>query len=158
MTQDILIIIIYKSLILHQFDYCSEVWGNLGKTTAADLQKLQNRAARIITSSSYEIRSDDILTKLNWKKLNERRQSQFASMMYKCVHNKVPVYLSDIFSTTSSVHNHNLRNSNRALFVPRPNNESGKRSFSFRGAVLWNSLPKACQVARNYANFLRSLP
>ena len=83
---------------------------------------------------------------------------QFASMMYKCVHNKVVVYLSDIFSTTSSVHNHNLRNSTHALFVPRPNNESGKRSFSFRGAVLWNSLPKACQVARNYANFLRSLP
>ena len=117
-TQDILIII-YKSLILPHFDYCSEVWGNLGKTLAADLQKLQNRAARIITSSSYEIRSDDILTKLNWKKLNERRQSQLASMMYKCVHNKMPVYLSDMFSTTSSVHNHNLGNSNYALFVHR---------------------------------------
>ena len=99
-TQDILIII-YKSLILPHFDYCSEVWGNLGKTLAADLQKLQNRTARIITSSSYEIRSDNVLAELNWKKLNERRHSQLASMMYKCTHNKVPVYLSDIFSTTS---------------------------------------------------------
>ena len=68
-TQDILTII-YKSLILPHFDYCSEVWGNLGKILAADLQKLQNRAARIITSSSYDIRSNNILATLNWKKLN----------------------------------------------------------------------------------------
>ena len=128
------------------------------KTLAADLQKLQNRAVRIITSSSYEIRSDNVLAELNWKKLNERRQSQLASMMYKCTDNKVSVYLSDIFSTRSSLQNHNLRNSNHALFVRRPNNEAGKRSFSFRGAVLWNSLPVACQDAANYAQFLHSLP
>ena len=42
---------------------------------------------------------------------------------------------------TSSVHSHNLRSSSRNLFVPRPLTESGKRSFQYRGAVLWNSLP-----------------
>ena len=41
----------YKSLILPHFDYCSSVWGNLGKGLAQKLQKLQNRAARIITGS-----------------------------------------------------------------------------------------------------------
>ena len=33
------------------FDYCSVVWGNCGKTLSSKLQKLQNRAARILTYS-----------------------------------------------------------------------------------------------------------
>ena len=36
------LVTVYKSLILPQFDYCSRVWGNLGKGLAQKLQKLQN--------------------------------------------------------------------------------------------------------------------
>ena len=43
---------IYNALIQPHFDYCSIVWGNCGKTLSEKLQKLQNRAARILTSSS----------------------------------------------------------------------------------------------------------
>ena len=38
----------YEALLLPYFDYCSEVWGCLGKCLSDRLQKLQNRAARII--------------------------------------------------------------------------------------------------------------
>ena len=41
---------IYKSLIQPVFDYCDVVWDNLDQGLATKLQKLQNRAARIITS------------------------------------------------------------------------------------------------------------
>jgi hypothetical protein len=40
------------------------------------LQRLQNRAARVISGDSYEVRSLDILSKLNWKTLEERRNEQ----------------------------------------------------------------------------------
>ena len=36
------------------FDYCCSVWDELGGTFATKLQKLQNRAARVITRSSYD--------------------------------------------------------------------------------------------------------
>ena len=39
----------YKCLIQPQFDYCDVVWGNLSKGLAQSLQRLQNRAARIVT-------------------------------------------------------------------------------------------------------------
>ena len=45
------------------------------------------------------------------------------------------------FKNASSVHSHNLRSSSHNLFVHRPLTEAGKRSFHYRGAVLWNSLP-----------------
>ena len=40
-----------------------------------NLQKLQNRAARVITGDNYDVRSKQILLKLGWKTLEERRQN-----------------------------------------------------------------------------------
>ena len=67
--------------------------------------------------------------------------------MYKTMNNLVPRYISEKFNRTSVIHRHNLRNTNLNLFVPRPNKEALKKSFSYRGAVLWNSLtPQAKQA------------
>ena len=44
---------IYKGLIEPHFDYCSAVWDGLSQQLSDKLQKLQNRAARVITKSSY---------------------------------------------------------------------------------------------------------
>ena len=54
-------IIIYKSLIQPIFYYCDIVWDNLPLTQAIPLQKLQNRAARVINQVGYDIRSHTIL-------------------------------------------------------------------------------------------------
>ena len=50
---------IYYSLVQPYFDYCDVVWGDCSKTRAEKLQKLQNRAAQIITRADYSIRSSD---------------------------------------------------------------------------------------------------
>ena len=42
------VIMIYKALIQPYFDYCSSVRGSLGVCQFERLQKLQNRAARLI--------------------------------------------------------------------------------------------------------------
>ena len=49
----------YYSLVQPYFDYCDVVWGGCSKIRAVKLQKLQNRAARIITWADYSIRSSD---------------------------------------------------------------------------------------------------
>ena len=45
----------YEALVLPYLDYCSEVWGCMGKSQCDRLQKLQNRAGRITTFSDYVI-------------------------------------------------------------------------------------------------------
>ena len=52
------------SLIEPYFTYCCIVWDSIGDTQVAKLQKLQNRAARIITGASYLKRSSDVLREL----------------------------------------------------------------------------------------------
>ena len=61
---------IYNSLLQPHFDYCSVVWGNCNKTLARKLQELQNRATRILTSSSYDANADDLIARLGWNKLD----------------------------------------------------------------------------------------
>ena len=68
----------YEALVLPYLDYCSEVWGCMGKSQCDRLQKLQNRAGRIITFSDYNTRSADILQDLGWDSLEERRSKQLA--------------------------------------------------------------------------------
>ena len=144
---------IYNSLILPHFDYCSIVWDNLGKGLGQKLQRIQNRAARIITESDYNVRSSDILTLLNWSNLETTRTQQLKTFMYKTVNGMVPNYLSNKFSLISTVHEHNLRGSNHKLFVPRPLTESLKKSFSYRGATQWNDIPVAHARAQSVAEF-----
>ena len=57
---------IYNALILPHLEYGCVVWDGLDKGLTIKLQRLQNRAARIITRSSLEVRSCDILSELGW--------------------------------------------------------------------------------------------
>ena len=56
---------IYNALIQPHFEYCSPYWGVCSKSLKENLQKFQNRAARIIARANYEIRSADVLRSLN---------------------------------------------------------------------------------------------
>ena len=60
--------IIYNAIVQLYFDYCSPLWDNAELASMQDrLQKYQNRAARVITGATYDIRSSDLLENLNWK-------------------------------------------------------------------------------------------
>ena len=52
--------LMYQSLVLPYLDYCSFVWANCNQTLKNEVQRLQNRAARLITGDSYDIRPKDI--------------------------------------------------------------------------------------------------
>ena len=67
--QSVILHSIYNSLVQSYFDYCSLVWGNCGETLSNKLQKLQNRAARVIISSSYDVDVDSLFHQLSWKDL-----------------------------------------------------------------------------------------
>ena len=58
------------------------MWGNINKGLADKLQlKIQNRAARILTFSKYEVRSSVLLDELGWERLENVRLKQLAVSM-----------------------------------------------------------------------------
>ena len=131
---------IYNALIMPHFDYCSPVWDCLSGYLSDKLQKLQNRAARVITKSPFDTSSNHLLSTLSWERLSLRRKKQKALMMYKTIHDLAPKYLQSLFSQRHFAYN--LRNSEGRLTLSKPNTNYLKRSFSYSGAMLWNNLPK----------------
>ena len=69
------------TLVQPHFDYCSEIWGCCNKTLSSKLQKLQNRAARILLRASYDTNSDSLIDKLGWRKLDKQRLINKATMV-----------------------------------------------------------------------------
>ena len=84
---------VYKALIQPHFDYCCSVWDGFGDTLSCKLQKLQNRAARVITRSSYDTSAGTLLDSLCWDNLFIRRKKLTASVMFKALKGKTPSYL-----------------------------------------------------------------
>ena len=61
--------------------------------------------------------------------------------MFKVLHDLAPVRLSNIFRNSCSANSYHLRNADNKLALPMPKTEFLKKSFSFIGARVWNSLP-----------------
>ena len=89
---------VFNALVQPYFNYCSEVWGHCNKSLWNKLQKLRNRAARILTFSSYDTSAYALLEQLNWKRLDTQRQIQVATMVYKSMHSLTPDHLGSLFT------------------------------------------------------------
>ena len=121
------------------------------KQTTARLQKarLQNRAARIILKRDS---SRDTFNVLGWADLETNRKIHKCVLVYKCLHNLVPQYLSNYFIRNYNVHGYNTRRK-ADLHLPKPKLSLGKRTFRFSGSALFNSLPLKIQQAASLSSF-----
>ena len=135
------------------FRFCCSVWGACGVTTQCTLEKLQNRAIRIITDSPYDAPAKPILRQLRLPSIAEMIRQESAGMVYKAINGQAPAYLSSLFNRISAVTNRMLRNSNLNLRPPRMKTKFGQNSFAYRGAKIWNSLPNDCRAAHTFATF-----
>ena len=148
---------IYLSIIQPHFDYCSQIWGCLGKVLSEKLQKLQNRAFRIITRENYDTRTIDVLNKVGLPNLVTRRKHHLAVLMFKAKHNMLPNCLTELFTTSNEIHNYNTRQSEFNFALPKPKNNFMKKSFAYRGAETWNNLSADIKSKTSISTFKNSL-
>ena len=86
-------ILLYLAFIEPNFDYCCLVWDGLSNELADKLQKLQNRAIRVITKSDYHSSATALRTRLGFDDLSIRRMKIKAKLMFKTVIKQTPEYL-----------------------------------------------------------------
>ena len=148
---------VYNSLVQPHFDYCNVVWGNCSKNLSSKLQKLQNRAARVLTFSNYDCSTSELFQNLKWSKLVHQRAVSKAIMMHSIVNNTATEYLTSCFVRRCDLTSCNLRENEYKLAVPQPRTEFYKRSLSYSGSVLWNSLPLEVRQLTSRNVFKRKL-
>ncbi len=145
---------LYNAIIQPYFDYCSPLWDNCGIGLKDKLQKFQNRAARVITGATYDIRSSDILENLNWKPLEERRNHLKSTFIYKILNGHTAPNLKEAFRFNNERDiAYYLRSRETDLALPLPKKEFGKRRFCYNGASHWNNLPYEAKSAESLSSF-----
>ena len=131
--------------------YTYTAWGELSVECKSRLQRLQNRAARIIVRRDSTSEALKTLGRPNLETIRKRNKS---ILVYKCLNNLVPQYLSDYFSRNHSFHSYNTRR-REDIYPSRPKLSPGKRTFRYSGAILFNSLPETFKRAASLEAFKR---
>ena len=147
------LILIYNALVKSHIEYCCEVWDSTSKASKDRLQIFQNRAARLILGTDNRVSSTLVLGLLNWDNLEETRAKRKGLLMHTIYNKTAPERLVDLFSLVSSSTSYNLRGANSKFIIPRPNTECLKKSFSYNGALIWNSLPPEMRDVQSYSYF-----
>ena len=130
----------YRRLIEPYFRYCCPIWGRESSTNLQRLQKLQNRAARIVTDSPYDAHSELLIQKLGWLTINQLIDTETVKIVYKALRNEAPKHLKELFHRLSDIQNRELHNSKTNLHLPLLRTSSEQKSFAYRGVCIWNNL------------------
>ena len=129
---------VLKSFILSHFSYCPVTWIFCGKKNCAKLEKLQERALRIVFNdghASYET----LCESANILPLNVYRVRFLGIEVYKCVNGLNPKYMNDMLVIRPNADR--FRDSSRAIQPRFSSVGFGFKSFKYFGAKLWNVLP-----------------
>ena len=151
------LISVYQSIVEPYLDYCSVVWDDSSDKLTDKLQILQNRVALVITGADYRTPSSDLLNKLGWSSLKEKRNKQKAPMMFKIMNGVTPANLEDIFTRNIGRSVYILRISRRNLAPPAVTTDYYRNSFAYTGAKIWNALPDEMKYEKSMKTFKRKL-
>lgn len=147
-----------RSLVLSRLDYANSLLANINVSDFKRLQKVQNRSARLVLGAKRRDPSAPLLKQLHWLPIKERIDYKLALLVYKCLNNTAPQYLSNLVKTPP-VSKYNLRSHNdkTLLQVPRTNTKAAERSFSFAGPAIWNTLPQHIRLCNTEETFKHKL-
>ena len=96
-------------------------------TDILQLQKLQNREARIVTNSPFDASSKPLIQSLGWKTIEELIDRQVNLTVFKCLNSTAPKYLCDIFTKNTVYATRSLRNTNTDLRLPLKSSANGQK-------------------------------
>ncbi|XP_028272710.1 uncharacterized protein LOC114443003, partial [Parambassis ranga] len=133
--------ILIHAFITNRLDYCNALYYGLSQASLAQLQLVQNAAARLLTGAKKREHITPILKSLHWLPIPFRIDFKFLLFVFKSLHGLAPQYLSDMLQPHCPARS--LRSADQSLLVvPKTQRiRRGDRSFSVAGPKLWNKLP-----------------
>ena len=134
-----------NSVIVSRLDSCNALFFGISASEFNRLQKLQNACARLIYGKNKRAHTSNLLRELHWLPVRQRVVFKIVCLVYKCLHNTAPIYLSDLLTVKD--------NSELLLVIPRSNTTHGDRAFCHSAPTLWNALPKSLRLITSFRVF-----
>ena len=146
---------IFRSFVLSNFTYCSIVWHFCGSTNNSKLEKIQERALKIVYDD-YEADYHDLIAKFGTDTMLQSRLKKMILEVFKSLKEINPVYIRNILKQKHQPYN--LRNPVLLIQSKMNTTNSGLRSFAYLSSKLWNDLPAYFKDIENIdVNLFKSL-
>ena len=136
---------IYLTLIRPQMEYCCSVWSSISVSDSLRLQKIQNRAARLVTGAPRYASIDRMHADLGWDYVGARRKYFRLTFFHQVLTGKLPSYLTQ--KVPMRDHNHNTRGIQVNTF--KFNYNSFKNSLLPLASREYNDLPNRVKANIN---------
>ena len=151
---------IYTVYILPLFDYCDAVYDGLLTTKdVLRLERLHNRAARLVTGALYRTHTQTLLNDLGWTTLQTRRHMHKLTTFHSLTNNQhqLPNNVTDLLpNTRAHTTNRPLRNA-MSLTLPPNRTTSYQNSFIPSTVRSWNKLPLDVTSLHSSRSFRREI-
>ena len=145
------------SFITSRLDYCNALLTGVQSYLINRMQKIQNKAARLVVRKGRDTESKDILKQLHWLPIERRIDFKLACYTYKCLHNLAPSYLQDLLEIYQP--GRALRSSSGSILLNTRllSTLFEERSFSNAAPKVWNALSSTTRNSKNFQSFKRNL-
>ena len=136
-------ILLYKSLIQSQIEYCLPVWGNALPTHIKPLEIIQRKAIRVATNSKYNSHTEPLFHQANALTVKDLYLIRCARIGMRITKNRANDGLQSCFRVLDSETRATRSGSGfgKRLYVPLPHIELTKRLPQFQIPAIWNAIP-----------------
>jgi len=143
---------LYCTLILPYLSYGIILWGSANKDCLNRILKLQKRAVRIISDSSYLCHTKPLFERFNMLNIENLFKKECCIFMYKYNNGMLPKVFDNMFTDMKSIHDYDTRNKDSL----RPEIHKVTNIITI-GPKVWNSLPKNIKAVKNISAFKKGV-
>lgn len=145
---------VYQTIIAPHFEYCPSVLFMNNESDFQRLQKLQNRAMRIILRCNRRTNVKEMLSALCWMSIKQRIYYQTFIFIFKMKLNLLPTYLTKNIKYRGECHNHPVRGENN-FHLPSLMKTSSRNTVFHKGLQMFNKLPSDIKTECDLNKFKR---
>ena len=146
--------IIFNSFIKSNFEYCPTVWHFCGKRNNSKIEKIQERALKIVFGD-YDSDYQDLIQRFGTTTLLRARINKIITEIFKSIHHMNPTYLHSLFKIKKQPYN--MRDEYILVQPKKSKTNFGLRSVSYFGSHIWNDLPTHIKQASGLQEFKTAL-
>ena len=140
-----------KTFIESQFSYCSLVWMFLDRTMNSKINRLHERALRIVYNDSIST-FEELLSKDKSFTIHQRNIQTLAIEMFKTMRNEGPAFMKEIFvPKRDTCHSTRSQNNFESMNINKVH--TGEDTLRFLGCKIWNLIPNEIKEAQSVAQF-----
>ena len=151
---------IANGIFMSKLIYCIPLWSGCEIYLLEILQKIQNRAARVVTRLSWDTPIKKLLKQCGWLSVSQLSVYHSLVQMYKILQNKSPGYLHQKI-TNQGKFPYPTSSANKNLIRMGPEFKTDRsitnNSFRWRTSKLWNQLPVQTREIPKLSKFKQKL-